>query len=100
MSKNVLLSWVDPIGPKTAVEISMKVDGAPDFTPLPLVGVGVQTLEVPALDDGKYYFRAVVINGSKRGDPVYAFVTVGGVIVPPTEDAVPGSVTLFKAVVV
>lgn len=64
--QKAILTWKDPSGPMTGVEISMRVSGAPNFTVLNEVAKGVQTLEVPDLVDGTYEFRAVVLNGSKR----------------------------------
>lgn len=64
--QNAILTWSDPSGPLTGVEIAVKVSGAPDFTPVSVVSPGVQTLTIPDLVDGDYEFRAVCINGSKR----------------------------------
>ena len=90
MSKNVTLTWKDP-PVLTAVEIGMRVQGAPDYTALPLVAKGVQTLLVPDLGDGVYEFRAVALNGSKRGPEVAGTATV--------EPDTPGAVTEFTVIV-
>ena len=97
MAKSILLNWVDPSGPRTNIEIAMRVAGAPDYTPLPLVAPGVQTLVIPDLVDGTYEFRAVVINGTKRSPGVFASAAVS---TAPPEDVVPGDVTGFTATVV
>jgi hypothetical protein len=54
MSKSIVLNWTDPPAPLTGVEIAMRVQGAPDYSPLPVVAKGVQTLTVPDLVDGTY----------------------------------------------
>lgn len=82
--QNATLSWVDPSGPMTGVEIAMRVAGAPSFTPIATAPNGAQTLLVPDLVDGTYEFRAVVLNGSKRS----AGRTVSGSV-----ESVPGDVS-------
>lgn len=82
--QNATLSWSDPTGPMTGVELAIRIVGAPDFTVLDVVAKGVQTLVVPDLQDGSYEFRAVVVNGSKRSVAVF---TSGAV------ESVPGAVS-------
>jgi hypothetical protein len=84
--QKAILTWKDPSGPMTGVEISMRVSGAPNFTALSTVAKGVQKLEVPDLVDGTYEFRAVVVNGSKRSKGV----TISGKV-----ESVPGDVSDF-----
>ena len=97
MSKSIVLNWTDPPAPITGIEIAMRVQGAPDYTPLPVVAPGVHTLTVPDLVDGTYEFRAVSINGSKRSAGVFTSATVSTAT---PADVVPGDVTGFTATVV
>ena len=83
--KNAVLTWVDPTGPLTGVEVAMRVQNAPEFTVINTVAKGVQRLVVPDLVEGTYEFRAVALNGDKRSEDR----TTSGTI----EFATPGAVT-------
>lgn len=80
--QNAKLTWTDPTGPLTGIEIAMRVTGAPSFTILNTVAKGVQTFTQVDLADGSYDFRAVALNGSKRS----AGVIISGSVVSPPGD--------------
>jgi hypothetical protein len=81
---NAKLTWKDPSGPLTGVEIAMRIAGAPEFTVLEVVEKGVQEHVVPDLVDGTYEFRATALNGSKRA---------AGRVVSGKVETVPGDVS-------
>ena len=82
--QNANLTWTDPAGPLTGVEIAMRVTGAPSFTVLNTVAKGVQKFTQVDLVDGSYDFRAVALNGAKRS---------AGVIVTGSVVSTPGDVS-------
>lgn len=86
MSQNAVLTWVDPSGPLTGVEIAVATDGT-NFTVAGTASPGAQTFSVPDLADGSYTFKATSLNGSARSGGVS---TTGTVVSPPV---VPGDVS-------
>lgn len=93
MSKKATLTWADPPAPFTAIELAIRVQGAPAFSVAGTVGPGVQSFPISGLADGDYDFRAVAVNGSARSS---GQVVSASVVTAPPVDATPADVTGFS----
>lgn len=65
------VTWKDPASKITAVDVALKVEGAPGFTLIDTVDPGVQEAIIPDLADGTYEVAVQTRNGNKQG-PVVA----------------------------
>jgi hypothetical protein len=104
---NIRLNWKDPATREDGstisaaeidrVDIAIRVDGAPDFTPIDSVPAGVQTALVTDLPPGDYEFTVTVVD--TQVPPRSSAVAVVSVTIPAPPLAAPGSVTDLEAVV-
>lgn len=78
------ITWRDPASKITAVIVSLRVEGAQNFTEIDRVNPGVQEAVIPDLADGAYVVAVTTLNGQKLGPPVTGAFTV---------ELVPGPVT-------